>query len=57
MICLNEMSCDTCGKKVSELRRDLIDFSYNALNKPPLWNCQDCYQEKKARRHRERGNT
>ena len=57
MIYPNEMSCDTCGKKVSELRRDLIDSSYNSLNKPPLWNCQDCYREKKARRLKERDNT
>jgi hypothetical protein len=37
MINNNEMNCDTCGKKVSELRRDVIEVAYNALNKPPLW--------------------
>jgi len=55
MIANDELSCDTCGKKVSELRRDVIEVAYNALNKPPLWNCQDCYEEKRVRRLKERG--
>ncbi len=54
MINNNEMNCDTCGKKVSELRRDVIEVAYNALNKPPLWNCRDCYEEKRAQRAKER---
>ena len=54
MITKNEMSCDTCGKKVSELLRDVLDVSYNALNKPPLWNCIDCYKEKRVKRIKKR---
>ena len=54
MITKNEMSCDTCGKKVSELFRDVIDVSYNALNKPPLWNCIGCYEEKRVKRIKKR---
>ena len=42
--------CDTCGREVDQLRRDLLDASYNAFNKPPLWNCQMCYTDKRARR-------
>ena len=33
--------CDTCGKEVETLRRDVVDTGYNALNKEPLWNCED----------------
>jgi|TARA_B100001094_G_C18079273_1_gene744274 hypothetical protein len=54
MITKTEMNCDTCGKKVSELRRDVIDASYNALNKPPLWNCMDCYEQKRVERLKNR---
>ena len=42
--------CDTCGKEVDHLRRDVVDAGYNALTKPPMWNCEDCYQGKRARR-------
>ncbi|NKB68723.1 MAG: hypothetical protein GKR89_16790 [Candidatus Latescibacteria bacterium] len=42
--------CDTCGKEVETLRRDVVDTDYNALNKKPLWNCEDCYHEKRASR-------
>ena len=42
--------CDTCGKEVDHLRRDIVDAGYNALTKPPMWNCEDCYQSKRARR-------
>ncbi len=46
--------CDTCGKEVEFLRRDVVDQGYNALSKPPLWNCQECYQKKRARRIQEK---
>ena len=42
--------CDTCGKQAEHLRRDVVDEGYNALSKPPMWNCDDCYEEKRRRR-------
>ena len=42
--------CDTCGATVDSLRRDVVDADYNALNKPPLWNCDDCYRAKRTDR-------
>ena len=44
------MRCDTCGKEVDQLRRDVLDAGYNAFNRPPLWNCQTCYMGKRMRR-------
>ena len=46
-----KLVCDTCGKEVERLRRDVVDAEYNAITKPALWNCEECYQEKRARRH------
>ena len=45
-----ELVCDTCGKVVEFLRRDVVDGGYNAMMKTPLWNCEDCYQIKRASR-------
>ncbi len=45
-----KMRCDTCGTEVDHLRRDVLDDRYNAFNKPPLWNCEACYEEKRMRR-------
>lgn len=42
--------CDTCGKQAEHLRRDVVDEGYNALSKPPMWNCDLCYEEKRRRR-------
>ena len=42
--------CDTCGREVEHLRRDVVDAGYNALAKPPMWNCEACYEEKRRRR-------
>lgn len=42
--------CDTCGKPVEQLRRDVVDEDYNALTKPPLWNCDECYEKKRSQR-------
>ncbi|MBI4531401.1 MAG: hypothetical protein HY709_07740 [Candidatus Latescibacteria bacterium] len=42
--------CDTCGKVADCLRRDVLDEDYNALLKPALWNCDECYEKKRARR-------
>jgi len=42
--------CDTCGKEAEYLRRDVVDCGYNALTKPPMWNCEDCYEKKRAHR-------
>jgi hypothetical protein len=42
--------CDTCGKEAENLRRDVIDSDYNALTKPPMWNCEECYRKKRSRR-------
>ncbi|MBT4096526.1 MAG: hypothetical protein HOM68_29325 [Gemmatimonadetes bacterium] len=46
----DKLLCDTCGKQVDQLRRDVVDEDYNALTKPPLWNCDDCYEQKRAQR-------
>ena len=45
-----ELVCDTCGKAAKSLRRDVVDEGYNAMMKPPLWNCEECYQAKRATR-------
>ena len=45
-----KMRCDTCGREVDQLRRDVLDASYNAFNKPLLSNCQKCYLDKRTRR-------
>jgi hypothetical protein len=51
--------CDTCGKQVAQLRRDVVDADYNALSKPPLWNCDECYEAKRQSRREQsrRGKT
>ncbi len=49
-----KLVCDTCGTQVEYLRRDVVDVGYNALNKPPLWNCEVCYEEKRRRRAQQR---
>ena len=46
----DKLTCDTCGREIDCVRRDVVDEEYNALTKPPLWNCEACYQEKQARR-------
>ena len=38
--------CETCGRKTDRVRRDILDAGYDALGKTPLWNCEECYQEK-----------
>ena len=48
------LCCDTCGAEVDNLRRDVVDADYNALNKPALWNCDACYEKKRAEREREK---
>ena len=42
--------CDTCGREAENLRRDVVDADYNALAKPPMWNCDECYEKKRAQR-------
>ncbi|HNV22957.1 MAG TPA: hypothetical protein PLE60_05270 [Candidatus Latescibacteria bacterium] len=42
--------CETCGKQTRALRRDVLDEHYNALGKTPLWNCEECYQQKRRER-------
>jgi hypothetical protein len=39
--------CDTCGKEAEQLRRDVVDTGYNAINKAPMWNCEACYSAKR----------
>ena len=48
-----KLVCDTCGQEVDQVRRDVVDADYNAISKPPLWNCERCYEQKRA--HREGG--
>ena len=45
-----KLRCDTCGKETDQLRRDVVDAGYNALIKPPLWNCEACYEKKRQGR-------
>ena len=45
--------CDTCGKEADVLRRDVVDEDYDALTKPPMWNCEECYEKKRQRRKSE----
>ena len=45
-----ELVCETCGRVAESLRRDVVDEGYNAMMKTPLWNCEECYQAKRATR-------
>jgi hypothetical protein len=45
-----KLTCETCGKEVEYLRRDVLDAGYNALAKPPTWNCDECYERKRRQR-------
>ena len=45
-----KLVCDTCGKEADQLRRDVVDEEYNALTKPPMWNCDECYEQKRQQR-------
>ena len=45
-----KLRCDTCGKETEHLHRDVLDGEYNALMKPALWNCEECYNKKRAER-------
>ena len=49
-----KLRCDTCGALVDNLRRDVVDEGYNALNKLALWNCDKCYEEKRSKRQRDK---
>jgi uncharacterized protein with PIN domain len=48
-----KLVCDTCGREVDQVRRDVVDGEYNAITKPPLWNCETCYAQKRTRRQAE----
>lgn len=50
-----KLICDTCGKEADKLRRDVVDEKYNALTKPPMWNCEECYEQKRQQRLATRG--
>ena len=42
--------CETCGSQTIHLRRDVLDGNYNALDKTPFWNCDECYRKKRRDR-------
>lgn len=44
------MKCDTCGKESKQLKRLVLYGGYDALNKKPLWNCEECYEKKNNNR-------
>lgn len=44
------LRCETCGKETEHLHRDVLDADYNALMRPPLWNCRECYEKKRSER-------
>ena len=48
------MKCNTCGKDASPLYRVVVDTDYNALLRPPLWNCKECYDNKNIERKNEK---
>ena len=52
---VRKLACDTCGKQVGHLRRDVVDAGYNAIAKPALWNCEECCARKRAQRVGARG--
>ena len=52
MTTAKKLRCDTCGSLAENLRRDVVDADYNALNKSALWNCDKCYEEKRSKRQR-----
>ena len=45
-----KLQCDTCGKETDHLHRDVLDQDYNALMRPPMWNCEACYSKKRSER-------
>ena len=44
------LHCDTCGVETEHLHRDVLDEGYNAMLKPPMWNCEACYRKKRTMR-------
>ena len=60
MMMSEKLHCESCGSEVDNLRRDMVDADYNALNEPvePVpWDCNRCYEEKRTQRqHKRRGS-
>lgn len=54
MTIAKKLRCDTCAAEVDNLRRDVVDADYNALNKPALWNCDACYNAKRVQREQDK---
>ena len=48
------MNCDTCGKEEEPLYRVVVRKDYNALLKPVLWNCKECFNKKNIERENEK---
>lgn len=46
------LRCHTCGKLVEKVHRVVAERGYNAGNKTPLYNCQECYDKKNAERRK-----
>ena len=44
------LHCDTCGVETEHLHRDVLDSGYDAMLKPPMWNCEACYRKKRTMR-------
>lgn len=44
------LHCDTCGVETEHLHRDVLDENYDAMMKPPMWNCESCYRKKRTMR-------
>ena len=51
-----KLRCYTCGGRVDNLRRDVVDSYFNTLDKSARWNCGKYYEEKPAKHQRERGD-
>jgi len=45
-----KLECDTCHKEFERLYRVVLRSKYNALLKPTLWNCKECYDNKNRNR-------
>lgn len=45
-----KIRCDTCGKKVEEVKRVVIYTGYNRALAKPIYNCKDCYKKKEKQK-------
>ena len=44
------LRCDTCGKLAPTVSRVVVEAGYNRANARPLYNCPECYEQKRGER-------